>query len=167
MARVHLTHAQVPRAQLPTLFVDRKPRVTAPCAITCLTAVACVARMVSIMTTCVNSNVQRVLVEKPSEVNPYNSVVSPSLKLFSYCIKFDSEKNTCFCLCQKLDLPSNKRKRKQEFFAESNFTGMTLTTHNGASWTEGPHEKFKFYVLPMKNLFSLSGILLVISIPAK
>ena len=45
MARAHLTHAQVPRAQLPTLFVDRKPRVTAPRAITCLTGEACVARM--------------------------------------------------------------------------------------------------------------------------
>ena len=25
--------------------------------------------------------------------------------------------------------------------------------HNGAWWTEGPYEKFQFYILPMKNLF--------------
>ena len=25
--------------------------------------------------------------------------------------------------------------------------------HIGALWTEGPFEKFQFYVLPMKNLF--------------
>ena len=30
--------------------------------------------------------------------------------------------------------------------------------HIGALWTEGPFEKFQFYVLPMKNLFFFPGI---------
>ena len=34
------------------------------------------------------------------------------------------------------------------------------TYRNGASWAEGPYEKFQFHVLPMKNLFFVSEILL-------
>ena len=30
--------------------------------------------------------------------------------------------------------------------------------HKGAWWTEGPYEKFQFYILPMKNLFFFLGI---------
>ena len=80
MARVHPIHAQVPRApaQHPTLCVDRKPRVTAPRVATCLTGVACVDQMVCCMTICVNFNELHVLVERTSEVNLYNSVVSKS-----------------------------------------------------------------------------------------
>ena len=33
-----------------------------------------------------------------------------------------------------------------------------LIIHNGAWWTEGPYEKFQFYIFPMKNLFFLLGI---------
>ena len=35
-----------------------------------------------------------------------------------------------------------------------------IIIHIGALWTEGPIEKFQFYVLPMKNLFFFPGILL-------
>ena len=38
--------------------------------------------------------------------------------------------------------------------------GIKLSIHIGALWTEGPFEKFQFYVLPMKNQFFFSGILL-------
>ena len=34
-----------------------------------------------------------------------------------------------------------------------NFRVFVKIEHNGAWWTEGPYEKFQFYILPMKNLF--------------